>query len=183
MSFLCNEISRPVILEHLPILLLNFNSYCIVCTVRTTHYKGLLFVKGICQTIYHCNCFWMFMKPHTLGLTTWRDVIENCIDFQNIFRSNKPLKFVVLALFGDFSAEIWIKQKLHNSSLPCYETRSFAKKQCLKKIAKLIFTSNFTIKELFPQLIKYLTAFSDYLAFFQHGLSVFIKLNLMLTNL
>ena len=41
----------------------------------------------------------------------------------------KPLKFSVLDLFGDISAEIWIKQKLPNTSrLSCYETKSFAKK-------------------------------------------------------
>ena len=46
----------------------------------------------------------------------------------------KLLKFAFLYLFGDISAEIWIKQKLHNTSRPsCRETKSFAKKHFLKK--------------------------------------------------
>ena len=40
----------------------------------------------------------------------------------------KPLKFVVLDLFGDISAEIWIKQKVHNFLRRCYETKNFTKK-------------------------------------------------------
>ena len=43
-------------------------------------------------------------------------------------------------LFGDISADIWIKQKLHNTSRPsCYETKSFTKKHFLKKFTKLAF--------------------------------------------
>ena len=33
---------------YLPILVLNFNLYGIVCTVGTPRYKDLLFVEGIC---------------------------------------------------------------------------------------------------------------------------------------
>ena len=100
---MCNEISGPAVLEYLPILLLNFNLYCIVCTVRTTRYKGLLFVKGICQTIYHSNCFWMFVRPHIFGLTTWRDVIENCIGFSKCIQIKQTFEIcsfgLVLVIF------------------------------------------------------------------------------------
>ena len=51
-----------------------------------------------------------------------------------------------MGLFADISAEIWIKQKLHNSSYPsCYETKSFTKKHFLKKFTKLTFVINFTV--------------------------------------
>ena len=49
-------------------------------------------------------------------------------------KPKKPLQVPVLDLFGDISAEIWIKQMLHNTSCPsCYETKSLAKKHFLKK--------------------------------------------------
>ena len=70
------------------------------------------------------------MRPNKFGLTAHKDVIDNCISF----RLNKLLKFTVLALFGDFSADIWIKQKLHITFRPCYETKIFAKKTLSKKI-------------------------------------------------
>ena len=55
-----------------------------------------------------------------------------------MYSDQKTSKFVVLDLFGDISAEIWIKQKLHNTSRPSYyETKSFAKKHVLKKIYKV----------------------------------------------
>ena len=98
----------------------------------------------------------MFITPHKLGVTTCREVIENRI-----------------------------KQMLHNTSRPCYEIKKFAQNRLLKKFTKLTFVSNFTVNELFPITInwsntKLLKAFSDDLAFFRHGLSVFTKLNLML---
>ena len=70
----------------------------------------------------------MFMIPYKLGVTTCREVTENSIGFWNIFRPNKPLKFAVLVLFGDFSTKIWIKQKLHY-----YEIKRFAEKHFIKK--------------------------------------------------
>ena len=146
---------RPAVLyiEHLPILVLNFNIYCIFCTVRTPRCKGLLLVKGICQIIHHNNCFWMFMRPYKFGLTAWRKVIENCIGFLNVFKPIKSLKFVV-----DFSAEIWMKQKLHNTSRLCHEIKSFAKKHFLKKFTILIFVCNCQrIISRNNKLVKYLT--------------------------
>ena len=130
----------------------------------------------------------MFMRPDKFGLTTCREVLENCIGFQNIFRPNKPLKFAVLSLFGDFPAEIWIKQKLHNTSRSCFHVmklKALLKNTFLKTFTKLTLVSNFTVNELFPATISWsnttlLKAFSDDLAFFRHGLSVFTKLNLML---
>ena len=47
------------------------------------------------------------------------------------------LKFAILDLFGGISAEIWIEQKLHNTSRPCYKIKDFAKKHFLKKIYKV----------------------------------------------
>ena len=70
----------------------------------------------------------MFMRQYKFGITTCRKVIENCIGFLNVFRPKKPLNYVALDLFGDFSTEIWIKQKLHNFLRPCYKTKKFAKK-------------------------------------------------------
>ena len=64
--------------------------------------------------------------------------------FLKCVQTKKP--FPVLYLFGDISAETWMKQKLHNTSLPsCYKTESFAKKHFIKKFTKLIFDSNFTV--------------------------------------
>ena len=39
------------------------------------------------------------------GLTICKEVIKDCIGFENIFRPKKLLKLAILALFGDFSAE------------------------------------------------------------------------------
>ena len=36
------------IIRYLPILVLNFNLYGAIYTVRTPHCKGLVFVKGVC---------------------------------------------------------------------------------------------------------------------------------------
>ena len=47
---------------------------------------------------------------------------------------------------------------MHNFSRLCYETNTFAKKHFLKKIKKLAFVSNFTVNELFSELVKYLNA-------------------------
>ena len=47
------------------------------------------------------------------------------------------LKFAILDLFGGISAEIWIEQKLHNTSRPCYKIKNFAKKHFLKKFYKV----------------------------------------------
>ena len=98
----------------------------------------------------------MFITPHKFGVTTCREVIENRI-----------------------------KQMLHSTSRPCYENKNFAKKSFLKKFTKYTFLSNFTVNEVFPTTMywsntKLLKAFSDDVAFFRHGLSVFTKLNLML---
>ena len=50
----------------------------------------------------------MFMRPHKFGLTSYREVIESWIGFENMFKPNKPLKLAVLVLLGDFSAKISI---------------------------------------------------------------------------
>ena len=52
--------------------------------------------------MHHSQYFWMFMRPNKFGLIACKEVIENCFGFKNMFRLNKPLKFAVLALFGDF---------------------------------------------------------------------------------
>ena len=66
-------------------------------------------------------------------------------EFSKYLRSNKPLKFAVLAWFSDFSAEIRINQRLHITFRPCYKTKSFAKKKntFLKKFTKLTLSTNY----------------------------------------
>ena len=49
----------------------------------------------------------------------------------------KTLQFAILDLFGDISAEIWIEQKLHNTSRPCYKIKNFVEKHFLKQIYKV----------------------------------------------
>ena len=123
----------------------------------------------------------MFMKSYKFGITTCREVIDSCIGFWNVFRK-KTLKFAVLDLFGNISAEIWIKQKLHNALRPsCYETTSFAKKR-LKNLQSWHSLKTSLPTNSFPQQWagQILEPFSDELAFFQHGLLVFAKLNLIL---
>ena len=100
-------------------------------------------------------------------------------EFSKYLRSNKPLKFAVLAWFSDFSAEIRINQRLHITFRPCYKTKSFAKKKkhFLKKIYKVDIVNKLFLASW--SNTKLLRAFSDNLAFCRDGLSVFTKLNLM----
>ena len=70
-------------------------------------------------------------------LQTWHDYLQGrdqeLHQFSKCIQTKKPLKFAVFDLFGDISAEIWMKQKLHNTSRPsCYKTESFPKNTLLK---------------------------------------------------
>ena len=51
----------------------------------------------------------------------------------------------MLSLFGDISAEIWIKQKLHN-----FYDHVMKLKALPKNFTKLTFVSNFAVDGLFP---------------------------------
>ena len=118
---------------YLPILILNFNLYGIVCTVPTPRCKGLLFVEGICQTIQHNK----LLDVHET-LQTWNNYLQGSDgklhQFLKCIQTKKTLQFTVLDLFGDISGEICIKQKLHNTSCPsCCEIKSLPKNTFLKK--------------------------------------------------
>ena len=54
----------------------------------------------------------------------------------------KKLKFSILALFGNFSAE--------NRNKTEVGTKGFSKNTFLKKITKLTFVSDFTVNKYFP---------------------------------
>ena len=87
-----------------------------------------------------------------------------------------------MALFGDFTHEIWTKPKLHITSHPYYETKSFAKKHFLQKIYRVDI-----VNEIYPATksrsnTKLLKAFSDDLAFCRHGLPNFTKIESDVVN-
>ena len=102
-----------------------------------------------------------------------------------MFRPNKPLKFAVLALFRNFSAEILVKQKLNNTSRPCKDIKSFTKKHFLKNFLQSWHSLVISLSmNYFPPAISWsntwlLKAFSDDLAFLQHSLSESAKLRVL----
>ena len=111
----------------IPIFVLKFNLYGIICTVRTLRCNGLLFVKGNCLAMHHNNYIWMLMRPHKFGFNYLHGRDWALHQFLKYIHTKKSLKFAVLDLFGAFSAEMWLKQKLNNTSCPCYEIKKFTK--------------------------------------------------------
>ena len=77
-----------------------------------------------------------------MSLQIWRNYLQGGDQEQHRFlryiQNKQTVKICSFLTFLEiFSTEIWIKEKLHNTSRPCYgETKSFTKKHFLKSFYK-----------------------------------------------